>query len=309
MDRRQWLLDAIDRKSVTGIPGSFWFHFPSECQQGNAALDAYGKFLRETDVDFFKIMDETIFPFQIKTVQDWKGYRPIGRKDPLLQKQLDLIKLLTDAFGNNYYILHSAFGPLRTLRMSASYPMILSHYEQDPKLVLSGLRATGELIMQYVQDAVAAGADGIYYASKAEYSAGREYKDQAFLDGMLGCDLAICRAAEEVSDYNILHICGANADVMRYRDFPCAVINFDVHENGITLKDGYEAFGKTVLGGLPNLDGPLVDGTDEQIQRAVRETVQAFSHGEGLIFGANCTLPEDVSYRRLRVAMDALHAL
>lgn len=309
MDKRQWLFDAIDRKKVQGIPGSFWFHFPDDCQQGKAAQEAYGRFLRESEVDFFKIMDETIFPFPVKAVQDWKSYHPIGRKHPLLQKQLDLIKLLTDTFGNDYYIPHSAFGPLRTLRMSASYSMILSHYEQNPQLVLSGLMATADTIMQYVQDAVAAGADGIYYASKAEYSAGRDFIAQPFLDAMLSCDLSICKAAEEVSHYNILHICGANVDVMRYLDFPCSVINFDVHENEITLKDGYEKFKKTVLGGLPNLDGPLVDGTDEEIAKAVRDTVKGFSHKEGLIFGADCTLPADVSYHRLKVAMDALRSL
>ncbi len=309
MDRRQWVFDAIDRKPVKGIPGSFWFHFPEDCHEGIAAVDAYGRFLRESDVDFFKIMDETIFPFPVKTASDWKSYRPVGRNDPLLLKQLDLVKRLTDAFGDQYYIPHTAFGPIRTLRMSASYAMILKHYEEKPDLVLCGLRATADTLMQYAQDAVQSGASGIYYASKAEYSASRAYQDQRFLDAMLDCDLSICKAAEQVSRYNILHICGGNVDVSRFRDFPCAVINFDVHENEISLKDGYEKFGKTVLGGLPNLDGPLVNGTDEEIGKAVVEAVKAFSHDKGLLFGADCTLPSDVRYHRLRAAMDALHSI
>jgi uroporphyrinogen decarboxylase len=309
MNKRQWVFDAIDKKPINSIPGSFWFHFTDEYQAGQAAVDAYGRFVRESGVDFFKIMDETIFPFDVKRAQDWKSYRPVGRKDPLLQKQLDLVKLMTDTFGDEYYIPHSAFGPLRTLRMSASYSLILSHYFEQPELVLSGLKATADTIMEYVRDAIAAGADGIYYASKAEYSAGRDVLDKRLFDTLLALDLAICQAAEESSRYNILHICGGNVDVSRYLGFPCAVINFDVHENEISLKDGYEKFGKTVLGGLPNHHGPLVDGTDEEIAQAVRDTVKAFGHSEGLIFGADCTLPPDVDYHRLKVAMDTLKSL
>jgi hypothetical protein len=121
MDRRQWVFDAIDRKPVKGIPGSFWFHFNGECQQGQAANDAYGAFVRESDVDLFQDHGRDDLPFPSKP--HWIGRVPPHRaQDPLLIKQLDLIRLLTEAFVDEYYIPHSAFGPLRTLRRVRAMP-------------------------------------------------------------------------------------------------------------------------------------------------------------------------------------------
>jgi hypothetical protein len=105
-------------------------------------------------------------------------------------------------------------------------------------------------------------------------------------------------AAEQASRYNILHICGGNVDVSRYLDFPCAVINFDVHENEITLKEGYERFGKTVLRpAQPSRPAHRRHGRSDSKGRArYRRSVRP---QRGPDLRADCTLPPDVSYRRL----------
>ncbi|MDL2226019.1 hypothetical protein LJC20_07525 [Eubacteriales bacterium OttesenSCG-928-M02] len=309
MNRRQWVMDIIAGKERERIPGSFWFHFPANCQEGKGALDAYTRYLDETDVDFFKVMDETIFPFGFTDISDWRGFSPIKRDDPLLQKQLDLVKLLTDTFGGDYYIPHSIFGPLRTIRMRTSYGFIFESLAADRQAVLDVIKSLVDTLCEYTRDSIRAGADGIYYSSKAIYSAGRDVIAEDLCDLFLAYDRQILTAAEEMSPYNILHICGPDVRLERYQNFPCAVINFDIHENDITLRKGRDTFGKVVLGGMPNLFGPLVDGTDEEIADMVRDLVAEYGDRDGLLFGASCTLPDDVDYHRLRVAMDTLHSL
>ena len=68
MNKRQLMLDCLNGRPTERVPGSFWFHNQPDEKTGERAVQAHLKLIREGDIDFVKIMDETELPFDFQTV-------------------------------------------------------------------------------------------------------------------------------------------------------------------------------------------------------------------------------------------------
>ena len=62
------------------------------------------------------------------------------------------------------------------------------------------------------------------------------------------------------------------------------------------------------MGGLANRSGVMVDGTEEQLAEAAKKIVREFGK-KGFILGADCTLPTEIPYERIRVIVDAVRSI
>ena len=95
----------------------------------------------------------------------------------------------------------------------------------------------------------------------------------------------------------------------RYRDYPADVVNWGVYEAPLSLEEGRRLFpGKAVMGGLANRGGPLDSGTKEELEAEVRKLI-AQQRGQGFLLGADCTLPTETAYERIRFVADLAHTL
>ena len=93
----------------------------------------------------------------------------------------------------------------------------------------------------------------------------------------------------------------------RYRGYApsCDVVNWGVYEAPLGMEEGRRLFpGKTIMGGLANRSGPLEQGTQQELRAAVRRVIAQFGE-TGLILGADCTLPTDTPYERIKAAVQA----
>jgi len=62
------------------------------------------------------------------------------------------------------------------------------------------------------------------------------------------------------------------------------------------------------MGGLANRSGVLVNGSDEELVQAVRDILA--SQGKlKFILGADCTLPTDIDYRRIKLICDTARSI
>lgn len=116
MNKRQLMLDCLNGKPTERVPGSFWFHNQPDEKTGEKAVQAHLKLIREGDIDFVKIMDETELPFDFQTADDWKHYKPLSLHDPLLEKQYDVIKRIADAVSSDMMIFTTLFSTLKMIR-------------------------------------------------------------------------------------------------------------------------------------------------------------------------------------------------
>ncbi|MBQ8231333.1 MAG: hypothetical protein IJZ34_05340 [Lachnospiraceae bacterium] len=114
----------------------------------------------------------------------------------------------------------------------------------------------------------------------------------------------ILKVAKQIKPDHILHICGFAGDkniLSIYRDYDVNVVNWAVHAEQFGLKKGRELFGgKALIGGFDNTkESVLYKGSRKEIEDYVENLISEAGK-EGIIIGADCTVPADIDIERLK---------
>mgnify|MGYP000002856138 FL=1 len=313
MTKKERVIAAIKGQPVDRIPSGFWLHFPESCFYGDAAVQAHLKFFRETETDIQKIMNENLVPcdIPIRKAVDWKNLKPFHRQSPFIVNQVEIIKRILDLTGGEGLTLATVHGIVASAWHarggSAGYEtgsgLLAEHLREDPQAVSYGWEIISDGLAILTQACLEAGEDGIYYAALGGES--YLFTDEEFETYIKPHDLKVLKAAED-SPYNVLHICKDRLNLERYRNYPCAVVNWGVYEQNPSLLEGAAIFpDKAILGGLDDRSGVLVDGTKEQIQNEVNQILRMMD-GRRFLLGADCTLPTEIAYDRIHAAVEAV---
>lgn len=317
MTKRDRVLRAIRKEPVDFVPSCFSLHFPKEKNSGEAGVRAHLDFFRDTGADIAKIMNENLVPSPGKGSSFPEAYadvRAFDRDTDFIVDQIDFTKRILDGLDDEYFTL----GTLHGICASALHPIERSgiDYEKARVLQLLSLReAEGTTLSAFnriadglcslVEGYKEAGIDAIYYAALGGEP--RWFSDEEFDKWIKPFDLKIMKAIKEAGMYCFLHICKDGLNMQRYRDYASLsdVVNWGVYEVPFSLEEGRKLFpGCTIMGGLRNRSGVLVDGSAEEIREEVRSVINGFGR-TGFILGADCTLATEQDMGRLRAAIEA----
>ena len=183
-------------------------------------------------------------------------------------------------------------------------------YEEDPQLVLHVLKVISDDQKKVAKALMTTDIDGIYYSTQ-EIQDERTSNPQFFEEVMEPIDIDVQNTINAVSPLNILHICGfdgADNHLDWFVNYPLQVINWATETDGYSLAAGKKLFGdRPVMGGLDNsTKGILYSGTKQQIQDKIHALI-AETGNQGVLLGADCTVPRDIDYDHLRWAIEAAH--
>ena len=317
MTKRDRVLRAIRKEPVDFVPSCFSLHFPKEKNSGEAGVRAHLDFFRDTGADIAKIMNENLVPspgMGSSFPEAYADVRAFGRDADFIVDQIDFSKRILDGLDDEYFTL----GTLHGICASALHPIERSgiDYEKARDLQLLSLReAEGTTLSAFnriadglcglVEGYKEAGVDAIYYAALGGEP--RWFSDEEFDKWIKPFDLKIMKAIKEAGMYCFLHICKDGLNMQRYRDYASLsdVVNWGVYEVPFSLEEGRKLFpGCTIMGGLRNRSGVLVDGSAEEIREEVRSVINGFGR-TGFILGADCTLATEQDMGRLRAAIEA----
>ncbi len=317
MTKRDRVLRAIRKEPVDFVPSCFSLHFPKEKNSGEAGVRAHLDFFRDTGADIAKIMNENLVPapgMGSSFPEAYADVRAFGRDADFIVDQIDFTKRILDGLDDEYFTL----GTLHGICASALHPIERSgiDYEKARDLQLLSLReAEGTTLSAFnriadglcglVEGYKEAGVDAIYYAALGGEP--RWFSDEEFDKWIKPFDLKIMKAIKEAGMYCFLHICKDGLNMQRYRDYASLsdVVNWGVYEVPFSLEEGRKLFpGCTIMGGLRNRSGVLVDGSAEEIREEVRSVINGFGR-TGFILGADCTLATEQDMGRLRAAIEA----
>jgi len=316
MTKRERVVAAIKGQEVDCIPSGFSLHFKGEVAFGNAAIDAHLDFFKETDTDILKVMNENLVPYmgEIKTAKDYAKVKSISLDDKFMQDQIDLTKNILErcdkdgfTMGTLHGICASAIHPLE--KMGLDYhqvrTLLANMLREDSKTVLDGMQRITDGMCQLAREYIKMGLDAVYYASLgAEH---QHFTDEEFAEYIEPFDKKIMSAIREEGGYCFLHICKDNLNMDRYKNYSdyFDVVNWGVYETDFSLEEGKKLFpNKTIMGGLPNRTGVLVDGTEDEIRKSVNDVISSFGK-EGFILGADCTLATEQDLAKVKTAVDA----
>lgn len=315
MDKRMRMKNAMDGQPVDRVPVSFWFHYQGEQAAGPAHVAAELDFYRQTGVDFLKMMSDGFFNYPcnypVSRAADWARITPLGSRHPQIRDQVERAKRINDALQGDCCTFYNAFAPFSTIRHAAGDARIMSHLRENPAALMSALDAIAEDTCEMIRLLIGeAGCDGVFIplqGGEVNRFTPEEYKTL-----ISPSETRLIETANRLSDYNIVHLCawdGIRNQLPIWRDIPCKTVNWAVNIEGLSLGDGKRYFPqRSVMGGFDNRRGSLLmTGSESEIKAHTRQLVQEAGQ-TGVILAADCSLPSDIDWQRIRWVVEELQA-
>ena len=263
-------------------------------------------------------MNENLVPYmgEILHGSDYQMVREMTLDDPFMQDQITLVKKILERCDRSAFLLGTLHGvtassihPLEKMDPSYTYDGVREKLcqllREDKDTVLAGMQRITDVMCDLAREYIRLGVDGIYYAALGGET--RFFTDEEFEQYIKPFDLQIMKIIHEAGGYCFLHICKDKLNMERYRSYGAYadVINWGIYEAPFSLEEGKELFpGKTIMGGLPNRHGVLVDGPKEAVREEVHKVISQFGR-TGFILGADCTLATEQDMGLLRAAVEA----
>lgn len=327
MNKRERVLTVLSGKQADRVPASFWHHFgPSECE-GDACVQAHMDYYRTTGIDFIKIMSDGLnYPLDvsINCAADWRKVKPLPKDHPFFTESVKRCKEINRALGGEAVTFYNVFSPFNVVRERDVFTeqalagrnwdaTVMAQLRESPEAedaIRQAMRVIGE-DMAYLAKAVIVegGCLGIYQSVQGAEKGRMSAEEYARIVRVT--EIGILEAANDVSKYNILHMCSwaGNPNHLSYwKDYPTRVKNWGIGIEGLTLTDakGFFPADTILLGGMDNRkDHPLYAGDEAQV-RATVDTVLDEMKDTPFILGADCTVPPDIDLDHIRWVMDEL---
>ncbi len=303
----QWLAGKTDPNYT---PAAFFLHFGPQYKAGSAAAKRHLEFFRHTDMDFVKIQFEQTYERQafLQNPSDWSKLtlRKLDFYEPLLQTVRELVK----TSKKDALILMTLYSPYMCAGHCATTPVLRRHLEKDPDAVKRGLEILTESQLIFVRACIQAGVDGFYMSTQG--SEAKQFTNpRIFTDYVKPSDLIAMKEVSAACPFNILHVCDYVAPYASYdavRDYPGQVVNCNpkLIDRQLSLQYISRLFKRPYMGGMERT-GILATGTPEQIENEIRRVVK--SAPRQFILGADCTVPDNTDWNRLRQAISVAHRI
>jgi len=301
----QWLAGQDDPGYT---PAAFFLHFDARHKLGTAAAQKHLEYFRFTDMDFVKIQYEQNYkPVNfIKKPQDWAKLTPKGLD--FYEPQLAAVREIVRAAKDEALVIMTLYSPFMWAGHTATLPVLRKHMEEDPAAVKRGLDILSESQMTFIGACIKIGVDGFYMSTQGSET-GQFNDPTIFTNYVRPSDLV---AMEEVTvrcPFNILHVCDYNAPYANYDavvDYPGQVVNVNpkLTSGVLSWEEISGMFKRPNMGGMDR-HGILATGTNQQIEEEVRQVLRN-KKGQ-FILGADCTVPEDIDWNRLKYAISIAH--
>lgn len=249
----------------------------------------------------------TIKDITIEKPSDWRNVTLPGRDCEQYRKQEKITRILAEQVGDEVMIFPTVWSPFKIASFTYGKDAVfMEHCKQDPESILIGIGKLAEVLADWAEGYMAAGASGIYYSG--QFSEPQRFDTDTWERLVKPFDLKVLNAAKKAGAYNIVHICGEKEHGFRscperYVGYPAHLFNWDVHRSGISLEEGRKLFGAPIMGGLDN-HGLLLEGSLDEIAAESRKIIREFGK-QGFMLGADCTVPATIDIARLQTAVNA----
>lgn len=294
---------------------ALWRHFPTDDQDAERLALSAAAFQREYGWDLLKLTPashgsvadwgvtaayqghaEGTSTYQrraIHTPADWLRLAPLDPSVGALGQQLEAIRRTRALIGPDLPLLATVFSPLAQAKHLAGDGLELVHLRHYPEELTRGLETITATTERFVEQALAVGADGIFYA--VQHAAASMLSPEEYRAVAQPLDLRVLAVAKGAL-FNLLHLHGQHTYFDLVADYPVHGLNWHDRETGPALGEGARRFPGLPVGGLSQRD--LVEGTPAQIRALAEEAIRATAGR--LCLSTGCVLPTVAPWGNLR---------
>jgi uroporphyrinogen decarboxylase len=323
MTKRERVLATLSRQPVDRPPVSFWRHVPDVDHTAPGLALAMLAFQQRWDLDFVKLMSSGVYCVEdwgckvaytgapsgakqctehaVKAGADWARIRPLDPGAGALGRELEALRLVVRGRADDAPVLHTLFSPL-TIAKKLAGDRLAADLEARPGDVLAALEVITETMVRYAAATLAAGADGVFFATQMGSAEIMGEEDKA----RFGTPYAR-RVLESVRDraaFTLLHVHGTSIYFDRLAALPVHAVNWHDRLTAPTLSEAQRRFGGAVVGGL-NEWATLRPGPVGAIAAEAEDAMRQ-AGGVGVMVAPGCVLPLDVPDAHLEAAVKAV---
>ncbi len=329
-NKRELLKKAFDGCEVGRVPCGFWHHFILGKDQFiglehpevlEIAIQGHIDYYKTVNTDMMKLMNEGFFGYppimdnKFETKEDLLKIKSIGEDHEWITKQVEHVRKLSGLFSDEVMTFYNVFAPLQAIRIRfefldmdfSRFVMLAEKYPQELKMAGMEIQKDFKILVEKLLKETS--LDGIYYCVQNVQS---DIYDKDMYDKYIRpTEVEVLDVANSISDYNILHICGYahhKNDLTFYKDYKAKVYNWAIHTEGVSIEKGKELFkGASILGGFDNNPMTLIDtGNAYELDAYVKKLIEENGY-KGYILGADCSIPNDIDNKQIRIISDACH--
>ena len=269
-------------------PAGFFCHFPSDCKEGEAAVQAHLYYFLQAGQDVLKVQFEQSVPRipELSVREDWipeDFYRPT----------LEVVTRLQQVAGADVYVIPTIYSAFQVAHQSLGEKRIIEAVKEQPEELKSLFRCYNRALVWLVKECKAAGIEGFFTPTQGGEA---KFADiPGFFENFIRpFDLEVMGECNKGTKMNILHICdyeGSYDDLTRFKDYPGQIVNTprEVKGEPFTAKDAYALFGRPVLGGFDR-KGDIHKVSPAQAAEMARQALLEGPAGH-MMLGADCTVP------------------
>jgi len=325
MTPRERVMAALRGEPVDRVPLSFWMHdFATENAVDTFVAESL-RLAREFGWDFLKPQSraqcfaeawgfryrasgERALPYTrthapCRTATDLRRLKPADPAAGALGEQLEALRRIRAAVGPDTPIIWTVFSPMMVVPflLEGGADQALAIAREEPAALDAGLDALTGTLAGYARLAVAAGADGLFYATNVArrglLSAPECRRFQRPWD---------LRVLEAVSGapFNVLHVCGNGVLFDEFADYPVHAVSWADGGDNPSLREGRRRTDRAVMGGLP-AKPVFATLTAADVAARARAAVDEMG-GRGLLLAPACSIDPDTPEALLQAARNPL---
>ncbi len=243
----------------------------------------------------------------VHAAADWSRVMPLPPDAGALGEHLEAVREARRALPPEVPLLATVFTPLAVLREMVRTPADLrAHLDADPDRVRAALEVVTGVFERYVPMLLAAGADGIFFAT-VDWATRDQLDEAQYRAWSRPWDLRVLAAARGAA-FNVLHVCKRRNLLAALADYPVAAFSWAATEpDNPSLAEGLRLQPGAVMGGIAHdgaLAAPVAAPALAQLQQAFDQT-----RGRRWLAAPGCSIPPTTPPDTLRALREAVERL
>jgi len=309
MSRTERVQAAVRGEAVDRVPVCFWHHFQPRGSGRAMAKATLDFFDTEFDLDIAKIMPDIPYPFprdSVKSAEDFRLFEPIDReRSRYFTQRAESVQVLRESVGFETPIVMTVFSPLAEAMYASDRERFLTYAREEPAIVHEALCTIAENLRAHIQDVIAAGADGVFFALQGCSTAVMPIEE--YREFGRPYDLMALQGAAN-GWLNILHIHGERDLIFdQLLDYPVEVLSWSDRLAGPSLREARMQTSKCLMGGWHEF-GALSNGPREKILEEARDAISQ-TGGKKFILANGCSVPDETDHQWLHAAREIVNQL
>jgi uroporphyrinogen decarboxylase len=311
MNRRKRVTAALRGEAVDRPPVSFWGHFYHRESSAEDLVAATLEFQTEFDWDWVKLNPRKHYhvePWGVSyrysgrandkpVLEAWPVHQPadwltITGRPPdrgALAEQVEAVSMLRSRLPADVPLIETVFTPLAILGEMVEEPDELRmHMRTHPNAVRGALEAVTGTFVPYVRSLLAAGADGIYFAT-VDWASRDLLSPDEYRAWARPFDLRLIAAAEGAA-FNVLHVCKRRNLLLELTDYPVHAFSWAATDPlNPSLADAMPRLRGAAMGGISH-DDSLTHPDPERAVAEYRRALEA-TGGRRWLAAPGCSIP------------------